>query len=247
MVKEPRVSIVTVALNAAETIGATLDSVRLQTHRSTRQIVIDGGSTDGTVNVIGRHAASDAIVVSEPDGGLYDAMNKGIGLADGDFVLFLNAGDVLLHRDTVERALNAASERPADAYCGGVVWVNAASGAARIWHHGRVTPCSLYRSSVPHQGMLCRREMFERVGKFDLSFRIVADYEWCLRARLRHRCLLQSIPCTIAVFADGGVSTAADRKAEQHAERARARSMYFGAAAALRCRAMIRFQKIVGR
>jgi glycosyltransferase len=249
MMQPPSVSVVTVALNAAETIGATLDSVRAQSYPRIHQIVIDGGSTDATAGVVASRGAVGTVCESGPDGGLYDAMNKGVVLAGGDLVLFLNADDVLLHPRVIELAVRAIGRADPDAgvYCGGVVWMHPETGAARVWHHGRVTPCSLYRSSVPHQGAFFRRGVFDRVGGFDTGFRIVADYEWCLRALLRHGCGFEPIGTVVSVFTDGGVSSDPANKAEQQRERARARSMHFGRAASARCRAAIRLRKIIGR
>lgn len=249
MHQSPSVSIVTVTLNAAGTLGATLDSVRAQSYPSIRHIVIDGGSADGTPALVTARGAPGVVFVSEPDNGLYDAMNKGLALADGDLVLFLNADDTLLHPRAIEQAVRAIGRAGAraDVYCAGVVWMYPDSGRSRVWHHGRVSRCSLYRRSLPHQGMFVRRGVFDRVGGFDTGFRIVADYEWCLRAFLRHGCVFEPIDAIVSVFADGGVSSDPGNRAEQDRERARARAMYYGKAGAARCRTLIRVKKIFGR
>src|SRR5512139_2191450 len=102
---KPLVSVVTVCYNAAGTIAATLDSVRAQTWRPLESVVVDGGSKDGTLDIVARYADVTGTVVSEPDGGIYDAMNKGIDLARGDILHFLNADDSFVDDGVIEAAL----------------------------------------------------------------------------------------------------------------------------------------------
>ena len=102
---QPLVSVVTVCFNAAATIATTLDSVRAQTWRPLESVVVDGGSKDGTQDIVARYADITGKVVSEPDGGIYDAMNKAIGMAQGEIIHFLNADDCFVDAGVVEAAL----------------------------------------------------------------------------------------------------------------------------------------------
>jgi len=249
---QPLVSVVTVCRNAEDVIAPTLASVLGQSYARIEQVIVDGASNDGTMRVVERAAADSdgriARVVSEPDDGIYQAMNKGVGLACGDLILFLNAGDTLLHADTVKAAVGAIGRAPrGDLYHAGVVWFDAGTGRSITKRMDRATRCNLYRGSLPHQGMFFRREAFARAGLYDESFRILGDYEWCLRAFLRHGCRFIPFDALISVFPEGGVSSGdrGDGRALR-AEYERARSMHFGQLDAARCRAWIRVRKVLG-
>jgi glycosyltransferase involved in cell wall biosynthesis len=252
---QPLVSVVTVCRNAEHAIGPTIASVLGQSYPRLEQIIVDGASTDGTMGVVERARASErwggdriARVISEPDTGVYHAMNKGVGLASGDLLLFLNAGDTLLYPDTVAAAVGAIGRAaPGDVYHAGVVWFDPASGRSTTKRVNRVTRRGLYRGSLPHQGMFFRRDAFARVGPYDEGFRIVGDYEWCLRAFLRHGCGFIPLDALISVYPEGGLSSG-DRGdgRELRGEYERARAMHFGAWDAARCRAWIRASKILG-
>ena len=249
---QPLVSVVTVCRNAEDVIAPTLASVLGQSYARIEQVIVDGASNDGTMRVVERAAADSdgriARVVSEPDDGIYQAMNKGVGLASGDLILFLNAGDTLLHPDTLAAAVRSLGRAPrGDVYHAGVVWFDADSGRSITKRVDRVTRCALYRGALPHQGMFFRREAFARVGAFDEAFRIVGDYEWCLRAFLRHGCRFTPFDALISVYPEGGLSSGdrGDGRALR-AEYDRALAMHFGAWDAARCRAWIRVRKILG-
>ena len=103
----PRFSIVTVTYNAENVLNDTIQSIVTQTYRNVEYIIVDGGSTDGTMHIVDRYRPMISIVVSEPDNGLYDAMNKGIALATGDYICFLNAGDAFHEDDTLQRMVHS--------------------------------------------------------------------------------------------------------------------------------------------
>ncbi len=180
---DPFVSIVTVSLNAAATIEDTIASISMQQAGfAIEHVCVDGGSRDGTREIIDRWAAaSDRIHrVYEPDSGIFDAMNKGLRAARGEYVLFLNADDFLVARDTLARALQGtspgASDNP-DLVAGDVSMGE--PGRRGIWRHRRV-PRVLARlrgtGLFPlHQGMFAKRQLLERVGGFDARLRDAAD------------------------------------------------------------------------
>ena len=118
-----KISIITVCYNSAETIGATLRSVREQNHPDIEHIVIDGGSADATLEVIAVEGSNVRKMVSEPDRGIYDAMNKGLLLATGDVVGFLNSDDILAHQAVISRVANAMANPAVDACHGDLVYV----------------------------------------------------------------------------------------------------------------------------
>jgi glycosyltransferase involved in cell wall biosynthesis len=183
----PPVTIVTACLNAARTIGATLASVAAQT-APVEHIVIDGGSTDGTV-ALARAARHGPRVVSEPDHGIYDAFDKGLALARGEWIAFLNADDRYAHPRVVARALEEA--RPdVDIIHADQRWYDERGRLARV---GWFVPRSGARDDyaqllrllpVWHQTTFCRRGLFARIGGFDRSYRVAGDYDFFLRAWL---------------------------------------------------------------
>lgn len=208
MAGQPRVSIVTVCLNSAATIELTLASVRLQSYPDIEHIVIDGGSTDGTQALVARDGERVSRFVSEPDRGIYDAMNKGIGLASGDVVGFLNADDVFAATESVARIV-AAFEADVDACYGDVVYVSETdpTRVIRYWRAGE------YRRGLcasgwapPHPSLYVRRKVLERIGGFDPELRVASDFEFALRLLDVHGASVRYIPEVLARMRAGGVS-----------------------------------------
>lgn len=168
-----KLSVVTVSFNAQKVIADTLRSVTTQDYPNLEYIVIDGGSTDGTQAVIGAYTARIAHFVSEPDGGIYFGMNKGIDAATGDYLLFLNAGDVFVDERVLSDVAAFIEEHPeADAVYG---------DSKQVLEYGRYrikpAPERLNRSmSVSHQAIFVRTELL-RAHPFDVRYRYAADYE----------------------------------------------------------------------
>ena len=178
-----RISIVTVCLNSARSIGDTLASVNAQTHVEVEHIVIDGGSTDGTQDLVRAQGQRVSRLVSEPDRGIYDAMNKGLALATGDIVGFLNADDVFASPETAAR-IDQAFAPGVDACYGDVVYVDSVdpSRTIRYWRAGAYRP-GLCASgwAPPHPTLYVRREVLVGHGGFDARMRIAADFDLALR------------------------------------------------------------------
>ena len=183
-----KISVITVAYNSAATIGDTLRSVAEQTHPEVEHIVIDGASTDRTLDVVraeGRHVWQ---LVSEPDAGIYDAMNKGLRLATGDFVGFLNADDMFADRTVLEQLAVAMAN--ADIVYGDLNYVDGHNSlrTVRRWRSGHFQQSRLaWGWMPPHPTFYFRLQMF-RPERFDVRYRIAADYDFMLR------CLSQSSP-----------------------------------------------------
>ena len=168
-----KLSVITVSFNARDVIGQTLASVTGQTYSDLEYIVIDGGSTDGTQAVIGEYTARIARFVSEPDGGIYFGMNKGIAAATGDFVLFLNAGDRFADERVLEDVAAFIGAHPeADAVFGDSEQI-LEYGSYRI----KPAPDRLDRSmGISHQAVFVRTDLL-RAHPFDVRYRYAADYE----------------------------------------------------------------------
>ena len=201
-----RISIITVAYNSGATIGDTLRSVAAQTHADIEHIVIDGGSTDDTVAQVRALGSRVAQLVSEPDRGIYDAMNKGLRLATGEFVGFLNADDLFAGPDAV--ALIAQAAVHADAVYGDLVYVQAAdtSRTVRRWHSGDFRHSRLkFGWMPPHPSFYVRRAVLTK-AEFDLRYRIAADYDFMLRCLLQPGLRVSYVPEVLVRMRTGGAS-----------------------------------------
>jgi len=179
-----KISVVTVTYNSAATITESLRSVAAQTHHDIEHIIIDGGSTDATLALIREHGKHVAHVVSEPDEGIYDAMNKGFALATGELVGCLNSDDDFASPDVLAKLASLASSQEADAVYGDLICIDPARGdkVVRYWSAGNYSPAKVRRGWMPpHPTLYVRRHIIERIGAFDASFRIAGDYEFMLR------------------------------------------------------------------
>lgn len=179
-----KVSIITAVYNSHDTIGQAIESVLSQRHANIQLIVIDAASTDGTLEVLERYASRISVLVSEPDRGIYDALNKGIELATGDVVGFLHSDDLLADEDAVLRVVATMEDSTIDAVYGDLVYVRKddPSRVVRTWRAGAFKPADMRRGWMPpHPTFYARRAIYERLGVFDTTFRIAADYDCMLR------------------------------------------------------------------
>jgi glycosyltransferase involved in cell wall biosynthesis len=183
--RKPSVSIVTAVRNAAGSLERAMQSVLAQSHPRIEYIVIDGGSADGTLDVVRRHADRLAFWISEPDRGISDAFNKGVAAAGGEFIGLLNADD-WMEPDQIEWAVAALERTGADFVFGDLVYHDPAGRAVhRVVGDPRYAKVIGSRMpEVNHPTLLARRAMYERIGLFDLRYRAAMDYDWLLRAHL---------------------------------------------------------------
>jgi len=170
-------------LNGEAYLEAAIQSVQQQTYRDVELIVVDGGSSDGTVEILRRHSDFIDYWISEADGGLYEAWNKGVKLAKGEWIAFLGADDCY-EPDAIAKYVDfiQSSERELD-YVSSRIRARNPDGSLRI--HGAAWNWNAFRvyMNVTHFGSFHHRRLFERFGEFDTSYRIAADYEFLLRAR----------------------------------------------------------------
>ena len=205
-----KITLITVAYNSAATIADTLASVAAQTHAEIEHIVIDGQSTDATIEIVRRHGAHVSTLVSEPDDGIYDAMNKGIALATGELIGFLNADDVLNGNDAVSSVARAAATGCEVVYAD-LVYVrnDDLDRVVRHWRSGGFRRSRLrFGWMPPHPTFYVRRELLREVGGFDTSFRIAADYDFMLRCLARPAVKVSYVPQVLVRMRTGGVSNA---------------------------------------
>jgi glycosyltransferase involved in cell wall biosynthesis len=199
------VTVITVVRNGARTIEATVESVLAQSYRPLEYIVLDGCSTDGTLDILRRYG--DRVRwTSMPDGGLYDAMNQGIARVPepGTYIHFLNADDRFAANDSLERAL--ADSAGADFVYGRLERRDDALRYSDVVGQPVDRRALLYGTRIAHQAILCKRSVFDRVGGFRTEYRIAADYDWLLRVFEDQGITTRFVPVVIASMGFGGVS-----------------------------------------
>lgn len=205
MARRSKISIVTVSYNSADTIQDTLTSVVRQTYGSIEYIVVDGGSTDGTQSLVGQYNGGVQQFVSEPDNGIYDAMNKGIQMAQGDVIGFLNADDLYVDEAVISDIAEAAEE--AEAVYGDLLYVRRedVNKVVRYWKAGEYLPGAFRLGWVPpHPTFFCRRSVLEKFGSFDPLYRIAGDFELMLRLIEKHKVSVSYVPRPLVRMRVGG-------------------------------------------
>ena len=204
------ISIITVVRNGEATIAQCMDSVLCQTTQPSEYIIIDGKSTDGTLEVIEKHRWAPVRVISEPDEGLYYAMNKGIRLATGDIVGLLNSDDFYAGPQVLEKVAALFKESGADALFADLVYVRPdnAERVVRYYSGAGFRPEKFAQGEMPpHPTFFVRRELYERYGLFSTDYRIAADFELTARLLSRHKVYYAYLPEVIVRMRTGGVST----------------------------------------
>jgi glycosyltransferase involved in cell wall biosynthesis len=205
-----KISIVTVTYNSAATLAQTLRSVAAQAHPDVEHIVVDGASKDATLDVVRQHGRHVARVVSEPDRGIYDAMNKGVRLATGDVVAFLNGDDHYAHDRVLADVARAFETTRVDAVFGDVAFFRPErpDRLVRRYRASRFSPGRLaWGWMPPHPALFVRSEVFQRVGPFRTDLRIAGDFEWIVRAFGRAAITYRHLPDVMVRMQTGGVST----------------------------------------
>jgi glycosyltransferase involved in cell wall biosynthesis len=201
-----KISVITVARNSAKTIGRALESFAQQSHPDRELIVIDGASTDGTAALVRSFAGENVRVVSEPDRGIYDAMNKGLRAFRGEAVGFLNSDDRFSSDDTL--AAIAAGLEDADIVHGNIDFVDAQRKIVRRWRGSAFAPRAFARGWMPpHPTFYVRRAVVDAVGAFDVRYAIGADYDFMLRAMERNAFRSAFVDRVLVDMAIGGKST----------------------------------------
>ena len=216
-----KISLITACYNSATTIRSCIDSVLEQQGIDLEYIVVDGGSKDGTVDIIKEYSTRSACstwfkYISEPDRGMYDAINKGIKMATGDVVGMLNADDILAEPDTLAQ-IAAAFADGTDAVYADIRFVKSGDSVEELRNAKTVRYCSAKRwrpwmfrfaAMVPHPSFYARRECFDKLGMYSLDYRICADFELVLRFLGIAKLPAAYLPKCVVVMRTGGASTA---------------------------------------
>jgi len=211
-------SVITAVYNSEATVGEAIASVAAQTHPDIEHLIIEGKSKDGSLAVIERVAHDRMRVISEPDKGIYDALNKGIRQATGDVVGFLHSDDFFAFDGVLARVAEAFEDPEVEAVFSDLHYISSAdtSRVVRHWSTGWFSPGKLRRGWMPaHPTLYLRREVYERFGSYDTSFGIAADYDFILRYFSRTAGKSVYIPEALYKMRLGGVSNRSWSKIRQ--------------------------------
>ena len=217
-----KLSIVTINYNNTEGLRKTLASVASQTYADIEHIIVDGGSTDGSVEVIREYEqslasrlsplASRLKWVSEPDKGIYNAMNKGICMATGVYIEILNSGDILFDANVTQRMIerldqiNSKREENVGILYGNMIKVNAQGKVVGKSGYTEYSLRQFYSSTLNHDCAYIRRDLFEEYGLYDEQLKIVSDWKWYLQAIGLGRVKPEYVDIDVTIFDDGGIS-----------------------------------------
>lgn len=201
-------SVVTVCRNAAATITGTIRSVALQSYSNCEHVIVDGCSTDGTVEIVRRVAGPKSRIISEPDDGLYDAMNKGFRNSDGDVIAFLNADDTYADFNVLTDVARMFLATDADFVYGDLLMVDRYGRTKREWVAGDLPARGLSGSQLPHPSLFISRKVLSMISPpFDPSYRIAADLKQQLTLINKMHCAGVYLRRPLARMALGGTST----------------------------------------
>jgi glycosyltransferase involved in cell wall biosynthesis len=201
-----RFSIITVVKNNEKQVSDCIHSVHAQSYKNFEYIVIDGLSSDSTVQVIESFGNTIDILVSEPDNGIYHAMNKGIRLASGDYLFFLNADDRFAdHRVLEDVGAALETHGKVDLIFGNQIYQFGDRLQVRKQHFP-VSRKQLARRTILHQTLFARRSLFEKTNGFSLDYKIVSDYHWILQVVLTHHCTYVYLDRNISIMRTNGLS-----------------------------------------
>jgi len=202
-----KISVIVAVHNAVHTITDALESLRDQQYKDIECIVVDGASTDGTLQKIQRFGGVVHCLLSEPDQGMYHALNKGIRLATGDVIGFLHADDYFADSLALNRVADALAAPGTDACYGDLCYVGKGDSRFRYWHAGQYRRERLaWGWMPPHPTFYARLSVYRQYGEFDTRYRIAADYDYILRIMLGGRITCAYIPHVLVHMRSGGIS-----------------------------------------
>ena len=205
-----KISIITTTFNSAATIKDTLESVNTQTYSNIEHIIVDGASTDKTLEIVRKYGKRVATVISEPDKGIYDAMNKGIEAATGDVVGVLNSDDFFTSNDVISVVVKTFTENNIDALYGDVHFVNPDDLNKMVrYYSSKIFKPSLFRLGFmpAHPSFYMKRECYEKHGLYSLDYKIASDYDLLIRFLYKEGIKYKYVQKDFVTMRTGGIST----------------------------------------
>ena len=200
-----KLSIITINYNNRDGLKTTIDSIVSQSFKDFEWIVIDGGSTDGSRELLEQYADHFAYWVSEPDKGVYNAMNKGIVKAKGEYINFMNSGDGFASPTILEEIFSTS--HPADVLYGYMTRGGLDGEVNNLsMMKSNLTWIDFYRDGLPHQATFIKKSLFDQFGLYDESLKAVSDWKFFVNAFVYHKATSEFIPKKVAVYAEGGIS-----------------------------------------
>jgi len=202
-----KISIITVCFNSEKTIRDTIESVLSQSYPDVEYIIIDGLSKDNTMSIVSEYDDKISKIISEPDNGIYDGLNKGVSLATGDVIAFLHSDDVYANEAVISDIINYFDNNTQGVY-GDLVYTDKAdvNKVFRYWKSCDFLPSLLSKGWMPpHPTLFLRREVYQKYGAFDISFKIAGDYDFMLRI-LKDNIAVKYLPQVIYKMRLGGES-----------------------------------------
>ncbi|RVT75886.1 glycosyltransferase [Flavobacterium sufflavum] len=220
--KNPFLSIITINYNDAVGLEKTIQSVISQSFKDFEYLVIDGGSKDDSLSIIEKNRLSIDYCVSESDTGIYNAMNKGIRKANGEYLLFLNGGDVLNGRTALEDFINH------ECFQGDIIYGDYKYEEGGKVFPDRLTPLFFVRTSLPHQSTLFKREIFDKMGLYDEGYKIVSDRDFYIKCFLSNQFVFKHVPYSLSIFDLLGMSNDPQHTEKQVLENERMFQINYG-------------------
>jgi glycosyltransferase involved in cell wall biosynthesis len=221
----PKLSIITINFNDNNGLEKTIKSVVSQTFTDFEYIIIDGGSTDGSIDVIKKYSDRINYWISEKDNGIYNAQNKGIANAKGEYCLFLNSGDYLVDKNVLQ---NVFLKNYHEDILYGDMLIDWGNGNVK---HGKmpdnITSIQMLTDTLWHPVSFIKKELFIKYGRYDESYEMVADYEFFVRTIIAKRVSTKHIPIEIVVFDTLGVSSNMSKRTQLIKERKKVQDIYF--------------------
>ncbi len=201
-----KISVITVCYNAGDLIENTIKSVINQTYKNIEYIIIDGASSDSTLEIIEKYRKNINILISEKDSGIYNAMNKGIKQANGDYLIFMNAGDSFYSEKTLENSIKYIEKYNSQLFFGDINIIDT-NGSNWIKSFRDFDKLSLISDCLCHQAVFYKKELFDIWGNYNENYKISADHDFNLRSIIKYNCKTKYIPQIICNFYTGGFST----------------------------------------
>ena len=203
-----KISIITATFNSAANIKHCLESINNQRCKKIEHIIIDGASKDKTLEIIKLNTNLASKIISEPDNGIYDALNKGIKLATGDIIGVLHSDDQLNSSDTIKKIADLFEKTNTDGVFGDLVFINDLNKIIRTWQSKPFKRKNVkFGWAPPHPALFLKKEVYQKHGLFDTSFKIAGDYDFMLRVMLDKEINLVYLPEVVTKMRMGGVST----------------------------------------